>query len=139
LILTGFAVCQFDVAHTTQLPAGIERLAWLHGCWELTSPSRTVEEHWMPPRGNTMIGVGRTVDAAGNLVEYELVVVRQAEDHLIYEAHPSGQPAAQFSSVEMSASRIVFENLTHDFHSASVTSGEAIRCGRGSKGCATAR
>ena len=40
--------------------AGIARVAWLQGCWELASPQRTVEEHWMAPRGKTMIGSGRT-------------------------------------------------------------------------------
>ena len=43
-----------------QAPTGIARVAWLQGCWELSSPPRTVEEHWMAPRGKTMIGSGRT-------------------------------------------------------------------------------
>ena len=38
----------------------IERLSWLSGCWEWNQTQRTVEEHWLAPRGGTMIGMGRT-------------------------------------------------------------------------------
>src|SRR5687767_4613821 len=95
-------------------PAGIQRLAWLQGCWEVVSPERTVEEHWMAPRGKSMVGVGRTV-RGDSLVEYELVVVREQGDRLAYEAHPSGQPTAVFLSRAVSDSSVVFENLEHDF------------------------
>jgi hypothetical protein len=94
--------------------AGIERLAWLHGCWEAVSAERTVEEHWMAPRGTSMVGVGRTM-RGGELVEYELVVIREQGDRLAYEAHPSGQPSATFLSVTVTDAAVVFQNLQHDF------------------------
>ena len=94
--------------------SGIERLAWLQGCWETVSPGRTVEEQWMAPRGKSMIGVGRTV-RGDTLVEYELMLIREQGDLLAYEAHPSGQPAAVFLSRTIGAARVVFENLQHDF------------------------
>ena len=116
MVLAGcfFALASGDSA-LAQLPSGIERLAWLQGCWEAKMGNRIVEEHWMAPRGNTMIGVGRTTGGAGELMEYELVVIRQSEDHIVYEAHPSGQPSAQFFSVNVAQSRLVFESLKHDF------------------------
>ena len=40
---------------------GIQRAAWLQGCWELTTPTRTVEEMWTTPKGASMIGVSRTI------------------------------------------------------------------------------
>jgi hypothetical protein len=95
-------------------PAGVERLAWLQGCWETANPQRTVEEQWMSPRGKSMIGVGRTV-RDGKLVEYELVVVREKDAQLAYEAHPSGQPSTVFLSRSIGESDVVFENLEHDF------------------------
>ena len=98
-----------------QPPAtGIERIAWLQGCWEVASAGRTVEEQWMAPRGGSMVGVGRTV-RNGALVEYELVVIRERGEHLVYIAHPSGQPSAEFRSTEVSDSGVVFENPEHDF------------------------
>jgi hypothetical protein len=61
-----------------------------------------------------MIGVGRTI-RDGKLTTYEMVVLREQEDRLEYEAHPSGQPAATFLSTRISASELVFENPAHDF------------------------
>ena len=95
-------------------PVGIQRVAWLQGCWESVTPQRTVEEQWMAPRGRGMIGVGRTV-RADVLAEYELVVIREQDDRLVYEAHPSGQPSATFPSRTIQESTVVFENLQHDF------------------------
>lgn len=95
-------------------PSGIQRVAWLQGCWEMASEGRTVEEQWMAPRGKSMVGVSRTV-RDGTLVEYELVVVREQGDRLAYEAHPRGQPAAVFLSRDVSDSSVLFENPQHDF------------------------
>jgi len=89
-------------------------VAWLQGCWESASPERTVEERWMPPRGGTMVGVGRTMRGR-DLAEYELVVLREDGGRLAYEAHPSGQAAATFMSEAMSEGSVVFQNPAHDF------------------------
>ena len=92
----------------------LERLHWLAGCWIGESPRRVVEEQWLPPRGNAMVGVGRTT-AGDTLVEYELVLVRLVGGRLRYEAHPSGQPSATFVAGEVSDTMVVFENAEHDF------------------------
>jgi hypothetical protein len=93
----------------------IDRVAWLHGCWQTTPPAPSiVEEQWMAPRGGTMIGMGRTV-RGGRTTEYELVVLREQDGRLAYEAHPSGQPSAVFLSREITDSSVVFENAEHDF------------------------
>jgi rhodanese-related sulfurtransferase len=107
------------VVHATPTAAaepasGIQRVAWLQGCWEAASPERTVEERWMPPRGSSMVGVGRTMRGS-DLAEYELVVLREQGDRLAYEAHPSGQPSATFLSDAVSEAAVVFQNQGHDF------------------------
>ena len=94
--------------------AAIDRVAWLQGCWELSSGNRIVEEQWTRPRGGIMLGVGRTT-RDGRLVEYETVVLREQEGRLAYEAHPSGQESAVFLSTEVTDSRVLFENPAHDF------------------------
>jgi hypothetical protein len=94
--------------------SSVERLAWLQGCWEMSSGQRTVEEQWMTPRGGVMIGMGRTV-RDGALVEYEFVLIRQQGNQLAYEAHPSGQPSAVFLSTTVTDSTVLFENPQHDF------------------------
>jgi hypothetical protein len=92
----------------------IQRLAWLQGCWETSSTARTVEEQWTAPRGRSMVGLSRTV-RGGELVAYELVVIRERGDRLVYIAHPSGQPSAEFLSTSLSEGSAVFENPGHDF------------------------
>jgi hypothetical protein len=97
-----------------QTVTGIDRAAWLQGCWELKTANRSVEEMWTTAKGESMIGVSRTI-RDGKLAAYEMVVLREQGDGLAYEAHPSGQPAATFLSTGISASELVFENAVHDF------------------------
>lgn len=94
--------------------ASIQRVNWLQGCWELAKPGGSVEEHWMGPRGESMVGVSRTVRDE-RLVGFEIVVIRERDDRLAYEAYPSGQPSAVFLSISISDSSVVFENPEHDF------------------------
>jgi len=109
LVLTAL----FPVAAQSGAPA-IARLAWLQGCWEGVAATRVVEEQWMAARGGAMLGMSRTVQD-GKLREYELVLIREAGGSLVYEAHPSGQPAATFPMKEMTDASILFEDLAHDF------------------------
>ena len=95
-------------------PPGIDDVAWLTGCWEYSTGSRTVEEHWLAPRAHTMMNVARTVQA-DKLVEYEMVLIREQDGRLAYEAHPSGQASAVFMSRTVGNREVVFENLQHDF------------------------
>ena len=94
--------------------AGVDRVAWLQGCWEMASSGRTIEEQWTAPRGGVMLETGRTV-RDGRLLASEFVVLREDGDRLAYEAHPSGQPSAVFRARDLSDARVVFENPEHDF------------------------
>lgn len=102
------------LARAADAPLGIDRVAWLEGCWEARSPKRVIEENWMAPRGGTMIGVGRTV-RGDSLAEYEMTVLRAVNGALTYEAHPSGQAGTTFTARAATDSTIVFSNPTHDF------------------------
>jgi hypothetical protein len=93
---------------------GIAGVAWLQGCWEMSAGSRVVEEHWTAPRAGAMLGLGRTT-RDGRMIEYEMVVLKEQEGQLAYEAHPSGQAATSFLSREVGERIIVFENSGHDF------------------------
>ena len=95
-------------------PAGIQRLAWLAGCWSLTNGERTVDEQWTAPRAASMQGMSRTI-RADKLVAYEAVIVRERGDLLDYEVIPSGQAKTVFSSISIDDNSVVFENLQHDF------------------------
>lgn len=93
---------------------GIERVAWLQGCWQMTSGTRLVEEQWTRPGGGIMLGVGRTT-RDGRLVEYETILLTEKDGSLAYEAHPSGQPSAVFTLQEIGDDRVLFSNDAHDF------------------------
>jgi len=89
-------------------------LKWLSGCWRMESGETLVEEYWMEPSGDAMLGMSRTI-RNGSLVGYELLLIIETESGLIYRAHPSGQAMANFTATEASARGAVFENETHDF------------------------
>lgn len=114
LLAVAIVVLGAATAARAQPVGGIERVAWLQGCWEMTSAQGTVEEQWMAPRGESMIAVNRTI-RGNRLVGYELVVLRVANERLAYEAHPSGQASAVFLSHVVTDSTVVFENPEHDF------------------------
>ena len=106
LLLAGAAAC----AQTT----GIQRLAWLAGCWSLSNGERTVDEQWMAPRAGSMQGMSRTV-RGDKLVAYEFVILRERGELLDYEVSPSGQARTVFTSTSITDSSVVFENPQHDF------------------------
>jgi hypothetical protein len=113
------AVCMVLGGLVPTLPAnqrgpGIDRVSWLQGCWHTQRGEQIIDEQWMRPLGRSMLGVGRTV-RGDELVEYELVVLREQADKLTYQAYPSGQPSAVFTSTVVGDGMIVFENAEHDF------------------------
>ena len=113
LLSVGVALTGFSPAFA-QPGSPIDRVAWLHGCWQTSGGPAVVEEQWMAPRGGTMIGMGRTVRDT-RTTEYELVVLKEQDGRLAYEAHPSGQSSAVFLSREITDTSVVFENTEHDF------------------------
>ena len=94
--------------------SGVQRLAWLQGCWAITTPERSVEEQWSAPRAGHMLGMSRTL-RGDVLVAHEFVIVRERGEQLAYEVNPSGQATTVFLSVAIGEASIVFENLQHDF------------------------
>jgi hypothetical protein len=88
--------------------------SWLAGCWERRTARQLVEEHWMVPRGGTMLGLGRTT-RGDSLVEFEHTRIYRRGDRLVYAANPSGQTPAEFESIHTSDSAVIFENKQHDF------------------------
>jgi hypothetical protein len=108
------ATVAWQAAASAQPAPTISRVAWLTGCWEAKRGSRTIQEHWMAPLGNTMVSVGRTV-RGDSLTEFELVVLRAGGSRLAYEAHPSGQTPTVFLATTLTERSVVFENRQHDF------------------------
>lgn len=92
----------------------VTALGWMSGCWRQESPSRTVDEVWMAPSGDGILGMSRTV-ARGRIVEHEFLQIRVQDGRLVLIAKPSRQPEATFTAKTVEPRAVTFENLAHDF------------------------
>lgn len=87
---------------------------WMAGSWRLDSGGTHVEEHWTSPAGGVMLGMSKTVTAEGKTA-FEFLRVAKSDGVLAYLAMPQACPATAFPLKSVDGSRIVFENLRHDF------------------------
>ena len=93
----------------------LDALAWMAGSWSGTSRGIEMEEQWTVPKGNSMIGMHRDV-GKGRTLGFEFLRIEQLADSIVYLSMPNGRsPATPFPLKEVSGTRVVFENPTHDF------------------------
>ena len=92
----------------------VSSLSWLAGCWQMRSGGATIEEQWMGPRANSMMGMGRTT-RGDSVVSAEFVRIYSSPRGLVYAASPLGQTPAEFVVKSTGAREIVFENPRADF------------------------
>ena len=98
-----------------QAAPSLDGLAWLAGAWSGTSRGVEMEEQWTAPKGNSMIGLHRDV-GKGRTLSFEFLRIEQQGDAIVYWSMPNGRsPATPFALKEVSDTRVVFENPTHDF------------------------
>lgn len=116
LVLTYAAVLLWirPVPASGQTPPSVAQVGWIAGCWELSAGSRRIDEQWMAPRAGLMLGVSRTV-VGDSLREYEQVALFARGGRLVYAATPARQAPAEFESIAVSDSAVIFENPAHDF------------------------
>jgi hypothetical protein len=94
--------------------ADVSQLAWLSGCWTGTKNGIVSEEHWTTPQGGGMVGMHKDVKE-GQMASFEFLRISTAKDSVCYFASPRGAPPTPFCAIELSRSRVVFENRDHDF------------------------
>jgi len=92
----------------------IQKLAWMTGSWAGEKDGVRLEEHWMSPKGATMLGMHRDL-RGGRTVSFEFFRVVEDSLGLVYLAQPLGRPPTPFRAKALEERRIVFENLEHDF------------------------
>ena len=95
-------------------PSKIEALAWFAGAWSGDEGPVSMEEHWTPAKGGSMLGLHRDVKG-GKTVEFEFLRIAETPGGLVYFASPMGRPATPFRLVEGGEKRAAFENKEHDF------------------------
>jgi hypothetical protein len=93
----------------------IKDLAWLAGHWAGDSNGIAMEEHWTDVAGGGLVGMHKDVKN-GKMASFEFFRIGpNAEGVPTYFTQPGGRPATRFVAVELSSSRVVFENAAHDF------------------------
>ncbi len=95
--------------------SGVDQLDWMSGCWFLDDGKQQVEECWMKPGGQSMLGMSRTV-AGGKTVFTEHIQIREKDGQLAYiVAIGMGAKPIVFKQIKGTDGEVVFENPEHDF------------------------
>ena len=89
-------------------------LDWLAGHWCMESGGEFIEEHWLPSRGDVMLGVGRTVKG-GKTLNFEFLRIERVAASTNYIAQPQGGAPTVFRMTASGANWARFENPEHDF------------------------
>ena len=89
-------------------------LAWLAGDWRRCKDGEIVEERWLGPRGDMLLGANLTTSAAGK-ASWETLRIARGDDGWIYWAAPMGRAPVPFRMIESGAARVVFANPEHGF------------------------
>ena len=110
-----FATAVLSRPASAQTAGVVSKLGWISGCWQRTSRNgQTVDEQWMVPRSESMLGMSRTV-RGDSLIEYEQLRIGARAGRAVYFAAPSGQMPSEFIAAAVSDTLVVFENPQHDF------------------------
>jgi len=93
----------------------VSRLAWIGGCWQRTARNgQIIDEQWMAPKAETMLGMSRTV-RGDSLIEYEQLRIGERAGKAVYFAAPVRQTPSEFTAASVNDTLVVFENPQHDF------------------------
>ena len=107
--LTLLAANQRTIAATN-----LSELAWLTGAWSGVQDGLEMEECWLAPKGNTMLGLHRDVKN-DRTVSFEFFRIEATADGITYWASPRAKPPTPFRLIEATGKKVVFENPQHDF------------------------
>lgn len=92
----------------------IDELSKLTGSWLCQKGKTETEEIWLPPKGNMLLGVNRTVTNSGKAF-FEFLRIFHSDDKIFYAASPNGRPAILFELISCEENKLLFENPEHDF------------------------
>ena len=88
----------------------VSDLAWMAGHWA----EGNVEELWLAPKADLMLGMSRTVRKNGTAA-FEFIRIAKTDRGIAYIAQPGGRPPTAFALVESKPGRVVFANPEHDY------------------------
>ena len=96
--------------------AAIDPLRWMAGHWtNKLADGALIDEVWLPPAGGLMLGMNRYVPAQRHGVYENLRIETRPDGSTVFVGWPQGQAPTDFKLTSVSASRVRFFNLAHDF------------------------
>lgn len=115
LVVPGIALLALAISGSAALAApDLKSLAWMAGTWTGVTDGVEMEEVWIAPKAQSMLGLHRDA-AQGRTVSFEFLRIEATADAITYWASPKGRPATPFKLVEGGQKRVVFESPEHDF------------------------
>lgn len=120
MVLVGRAATAREKPRSTAKPAvgsgagGIADLAWMSGSWRGENGGATVEEHWTPAAGGSLMGCGRTFSGEREQFFEFLKIEQLPGGGLVYKAWPKGRGPTPFTMTKLEGKHVVFENPDHD-------------------------
>jgi hypothetical protein len=111
MFVGALATCAGATFAESPAPAGLD---WMAGRWCTESGGEFIEEHWLSPRGDLMLGLGRTIRGSKTL-NFEFLRIEQNAGVTSYIAQPQGGAPTAFRLTASGANWARFENAAHDF------------------------
>jgi hypothetical protein len=78
----------------------LAQLAWLEGCWRGNVNQREFREHWLPLRGDLLVGASHTV-MDGKTLDYEYLHLEPRADGVYYVTASPGQKETAYKLVDV--------------------------------------
>jgi Domain of unknown function (DUF6265) len=88
---------------------------WMTGAWAGGEDEAWTDEFWTPPRGDLMIGAGRSGQATKLMSFEHMRIEREADGMLVFWALPGGKNATRFVAVHADGDDVIFENAANDY------------------------
>jgi len=111
--------------------AKLADLAWLEGCWRGAVNKREFREHWLPLRGDLLIGVSHTV-LDGKTQDYDYLRLELRADGIWYVTLSPGQTESAFKLSDVATD--TDGDMTFTFDNSRDTFPQHIRYRHGSEG-----
>jgi hypothetical protein len=89
-------------------------LGWISGHWCGGAGDERIEELWMSPDGDVLLGLGRSLKGA-ETASYEYMRIVIEDGVPVFVAQPGGAPPTAFKHTSGGADWARFENPAHDF------------------------
>lgn len=89
-------------------------LDWFVGQWCADRDGQFIEEIWLAPKGDVLLGLSRTVEGA-RTASFEFLRIEWKEGLPSYIAQPRGNAPVPFQWIAGGADWARFENLANDF------------------------